>query len=188
MLLNIYYICATFVNMSKQIDISELFEYKKKLKKIPFEKLVELEELFPYADTIDILINKKHLKENGNLSLLQMANLVKKNNNPGLALATVIDGGKFINQDIKDSRKKKKAKKTEKAVSQKKKRIKNNKHKLSELNSGDLKKAVISEQLAEVYLKQGMKEEAIEMYKALSLQNPKKSAYFAKILKKIKKL
>ncbi len=174
--------------MSKQIDILELLDSKKELKKISFEKLYELEGRFSYSNAIDVLINKKHLKENGNLSLLQMVNLVNKNNNPGLAFATVIEGNKFINKDDKDSRKRKKSKIVVKGGSEKKKKKKSFKIKSSENKSGDLNKAVISEQLAKIYLKQGMKEEAIEMYKVLSLQNPKKNAYFAKILKKIKKL
>jgi len=174
--------------MSEQIDILKLLDNKKELKKTSFEELYELERKFPYSHIIDILINRKQLKENGNLSLLQMVNLVNKNNNPGLAFVSVIGGSKYTDKDKESSRRKKKSKKTSKAVSEKKKKKKNSKHKSSKNVSGDLKKEVISEQLAEIYLKQGMKQEAIEMYKALSLQNPKKSAYFAKILKKIKKI
>ncbi len=48
-----------------------------------------------------------------------------------------------------------------------------------------LNKSVASEKLAEIYLKQGMKDKAIEMYHQLILDNPKKSDYFAQILKKI---
>ena len=49
----------------------------------------------------------------------------------------------------------------------------------------DLSQGIASEQLANIYLKQGMKEEAIEMYRRLSLQNSEKSVYFAEILKKL---
>ncbi len=48
-----------------------------------------------------------------------------------------------------------------------------------------LNKSVASEKLAEIYLKQGLKDKAIEMYNQLILDNPKKSDYFAQILKKI---
>ena len=43
----------------------------------------------------------------------------------------------------------------------------------------------VSEELAEVYLKQGLKAEAKETYRKLSLLNPEKSVYFAEIISKI---
>jgi len=43
----------------------------------------------------------------------------------------------------------------------------------------------ISEELAEIYLAQGLKNEAIEIYRALSLLNPEKSLYFAALTEKI---
>ena len=39
--------------------------------------------------------------------------------------------------------------------------------------------AILTEAMAEVYLKQGLREKAIDVYNKLSLQNPNKSAYFA---------
>jgi hypothetical protein len=51
----------------------------------------------------------------------------------------------------------------------------------------NLKDAILSESLAEIYVKQGLKQEAIEMYKKLSLKNPKKSTYFAGIIENLKK-
>jgi tetratricopeptide (TPR) repeat protein len=50
-----------------------------------------------------------------------------------------------------------------------------------------LKDEIVSESLAGIYIKQGLIEEAIEMYKKLSLINPKKSAYFAEIIENLKK-
>lgn len=44
---------------------------------------------------------------------------------------------------------------------------------------------MVSEELAEVYLAQGLKDMAIETYRKLSLLNPEKSVYFAEIISKI---
>lgn len=44
---------------------------------------------------------------------------------------------------------------------------------------------MVSEELAEVYLAQGLKDMAVETYRKLSLRNPEKSIYFAEIISKI---
>lgn len=44
---------------------------------------------------------------------------------------------------------------------------------------------IVSEELAEVYAAQGMKEEAIEIYRKLSLRNREKSVYFAEKIEKL---
>ena len=44
---------------------------------------------------------------------------------------------------------------------------------------------MVSEELAEVYLAQGLKEEAKATYRKLSLLNPEKSIYFAELIAKI---
>lgn len=46
---------------------------------------------------------------------------------------------------------------------------------------------IISESMAAVYALQGKKQKALEMYKKLSLQNPEKSAYFAKKIEDLQK-
>ena len=44
---------------------------------------------------------------------------------------------------------------------------------------------LVSEELAEVYLSQGLNDMAKETYRKLSLLNPEKSIYFAEIISKI---
>ena len=49
----------------------------------------------------------------------------------------------------------------------------------------DDEEEIVSEELAEVYLAQGLKDMAKETYRKLSLLNPEKSIYFAEIISKI---
>ena len=45
---------------------------------------------------------------------------------------------------------------------------------------------LVSEELAEIYALQGLKSQAVEIYRKLSLLNPKKSAYFAAQIEKLR--
>ena len=44
---------------------------------------------------------------------------------------------------------------------------------------------VVSEELAEIYLAQGLRDRAVAIYRKLSLRNPEKSVYFAELIGKI---
>jgi len=147
-----------------ELAIQELLYKKKKLKAVAEDVLVDLVDEFPYSAVLHLLVNKKHYIEHNNLSLNKIKDYINITDNPGTAFAGIID--------VKKSNKKTKTAKKQKKIKQ---------------EQDNLKSEIISEQLAEIYLKQGMKKEAIEMYRKLSLQNPEKSVYFAKILKKLNK-
>lgn len=55
------------------------------------------------------------------------------------------------------------------------------------VNSITKEDGLASESLAEIYIKQGKYEKAIDMYRKLSLRNPQKSAYFARKIEEILK-
>jgi TolA-binding protein len=52
-------------------------------------------------------------------------------------------------------------------------------------NSGEIHPDIASEYLAEIFLEQGKKDRAVEIYKTLSLKFPEKKSFFAALIKKL---
>lgn len=95
-----------------------------------------------------------------------------------------------LEEEKKQAKKAKKAKKKarKKAKKKKKKAKKKAKEKkLEELlrSSNEIGDEILSETLAKLLAHQGHTDRAIDMYKKLSLLNPKKSSYFADIIEKL---
>lgn len=95
-----------------------------------------------------------------------------------------------LKEEKKQAKKAKKAKKKarKKAKKKKKKAKKKAKEKkLEELlrSSNEIGDEILSETLAKLLAHQGHTDRAIDMYKKLSLLNPKKSSYFADIIEKL---
>ena len=44
---------------------------------------------------------------------------------------------------------------------------------------------VVTEELAEIYLAQGLRDKSVAIYRKLSLRNPEKSVYFAELIGKL---
>jgi pentatricopeptide repeat protein len=55
------------------------------------------------------------------------------------------------------------------------------------VNSITQEEGLVSESLAEIHVKQGKYDKAIDMYRKLSLRNPQKNAYFARRIEEILK-
>ena len=58
---------------------------------------------------------------------------------------------------------------------------------LTEIKSGEFADNIISETLAEILIRQGKKEKAIEVYRKLIWKFPQKKAYFAAQIEELKK-
>ena len=58
---------------------------------------------------------------------------------------------------------------------------------LAEVKSGEFADNIISETLAEILIRQGKKEKAIEVYRKLIWKFPQKKVYFAAQIEELKK-
>ncbi|MCC8088009.1 MAG: hypothetical protein LIO79_01930 [Rikenellaceae bacterium] len=60
-------------------------------------------------------------------------------------------------------------------------------HELSRRSSVDNEEELVSEKLAEIYVRQGLVDKAIALYRKLNLKYPEKNIYFAEIIEKLEK-
>lgn len=133
--------------------------------------LLELKRKFPFSCVPDLAINEKAYQANGNISVVKMLELINKTNNSGLALASIVS---LINEKQKTGG----GRTTEVPEIPGNETDEDN---ITEyLNEG-----IATEQLAKVYLQQGLKKEAIEIYKKISLQNKKKVIHLQNFRKSI---
>ncbi len=162
-------------------NLKQLLRDKEVLKNIDEERLMDYERNYPYSNVFSVLINRYHYLNEGNLSLLKITNLINKTDNPGLAFTSIIG----VIEENRATKKKSKKPKGKSKANKKEEKSKKSQETLD--NKNNLYSGIVSEELAKIYVKQGLKKQAIEMYRKLILQNPEKSVYFAKILKKLNK-
>ncbi len=125
-------------------------------------ELSELSNAFPFTSIFDSAMTKLFYENNGSISMPLTSKLINKTNNIGLSISGLSlklnpqekleenSGTEYYNTKVDKSEK-------------------------SELFDG-----IATEQLAKIYLEQGKKNEAIEIYKKISLQKKKKNNTFAK--------
>ena len=131
-------------------------------------ELLELKRKYPFSSVLDFALNKKSLVATHDISLVRLLELIKKTNNSGLSFTSVIGDYKSL-----------RGKTGVKNIIPKDDESGNNDSD-EESDGKYLNEGISSEHLAKIYLKQGLKKEAIEIYKKISLYNKKKSSTFAK--------
>ncbi|MGE5355103.1 MAG: hypothetical protein ACM3PT_02610 [Deltaproteobacteria bacterium] len=125
------------------------------------EELEDMKKKYPFSYIPDLLINRKLFVGDNDISLGKLTELAGKTNNSGLSLASVI--GNTLSDQKENT-----------IISSKETEPDNETDEENKLNE-----AVASERLAKIYLQQGLKKEAIEIYKKISLHNKKKNNTFA---------
>ncbi|MEZ4906796.1 MAG: hypothetical protein R2771_03925 [Saprospiraceae bacterium] len=123
------------------------------------KELDVLNKKYPYSYLQTLIRNQKDFTFSGDISISEILELADKTENPGLALVNSI---KNINSADVSSNNKGADIQTQIE------------------DSNKLNNNIASENLAKIYLKQGLKKEAIEIYKRISLFNNKNNSTFAK--------
>lgn len=125
-------------------------------------ELSELSNTFPFTSIFDSAMTKLFYENNGCISMPLTSKLINKTNNIGLSISGLslkLNPEEKLGENSGTEHYNTKVDKSEK----------------SELFDG-----IATEQLAKIYLEQGKKNEAIEIYKKISLQKKKKNNTFAK--------
>lgn len=125
-------------------------------------ELSKLSNAFPFTSIFDSAMTKLFYENNGSISMPLTSKLINKTNNIGLSISGLslkLNPQEKLEENSGTEHYNTKVDKAEK----------------SELFDG-----IATEQLAKIYLEQGKKNEAIEIYKKISLQKKKKNNTFAK--------
>lgn len=134
----------------------------KKIYELNEIELSELSNTYPFTSIFDSAMTKLFYENNGCISMPLSSKLINKTNNIGLSISGL---SSKLNTDTK----------LEDFYDIENQITKVDKNEKSELFDG-----IATEQLAKIYLEQGKKNEAIEIYKKISLQKKKKNNTFAK--------
>lgn len=134
----------------------------KKIEELNEIELSELSNAFPFTSIFDSAMTKLFFENNGSISMPLTSKLINKTNNIGFSISglTIV-----LKQD----------KNLERFPDQG-----GNDPIIDENEKHELFDRIATEQLAKIYLEQGKKNEAIEIYKKISLQKKKKNNTFAK--------
>ena len=126
------------------------------------EELDLLESQYPFSFIQNLFKNKEVFEKTGDISLSVVLELSGKTENPGLALVASLKNKNIYSNFNEKSGYENKTADTENT------------------NFDDLNNNIATEGLAKIYLKQGLKKEAIKIYKRISLLNNKNNSTFAK--------
>lgn len=129
--------------------------------KLDPEELNLLISKYPFSFIQNLIKNKIGFEQSGDISMADVLELSRKTDNPGLALVASLKNKIILNSLVE-------------------KNVKENTNTEINTDINTLNDNIASEGLAKIFLKQGLKEDAIKIYKRISLLNNKNNSTFAK--------